>query len=102
MDTFDSDRVPAHCDGCGRDAATAGMERTGWAVRRTPASFAGVYCVACASTLRLLGTAVECIGCGRAVSEARAEQAGWRFYSDRAGELHPYCPECARQEFAAV
>ena len=101
-DSFNLDEVPAACDGCGRDAQAAGMHRTGWTVRRPQASFAGVYCFSCASTLRLLGNVIECTECGRAVSEERAEWAGWRFYADAAEELHAYCPDCAQREFQPV
>jgi hypothetical protein len=93
--SFDDEAIPVGCDGCGRDAASAGMDQTGWTVRRDPQLFAGVYCRSCASALGLLGSAVECADCGRAVALRRAEAAGWRFYADAVGELHPYCPPCA-------
>jgi hypothetical protein len=91
---FDEDGVPAACDGCGRDAIASGMQRQGWTVRRAPELWAGTYCTACASNLRLLGSAIECVECGRAVTERKAEVRGWRFYADTRGELHPHCPEC--------
>ena len=96
---FDDEVVPAGCDGCGRDAASAGMDRMGWTVRRVPQPFAGVYCGSCAQALGLLGSAIECAECGRAVAERRAEGAGWRFFADARGELHPYCPDCNTNRF---
>jgi hypothetical protein len=92
---YDDDAVPTGCDGCGRNATDAGMDRHGWTVRRDPQAFAGTYCPPCAATLRLVGSAIECTDCGRAVTERKAEAAGWRFYADARDELHPYCPVCA-------
>ena len=88
-------RVPERCDGCGRPAAASGMSDTGWAVRVAPANFAGVYCLECASALRLVPWWATCSECGRASrDEEQAEREGWRYLLDVAGELHPYCPRC--------
>ncbi|HXY16964.1 MAG TPA: hypothetical protein VEH79_02190 [Gaiellaceae bacterium] len=87
--------MPERCDGCGRTASTSGMRDTGWAVRVAPANFAGVYCLDCASALRLVPWWATCSECGRASrDEEQAEREGWRYLLDSAGELHPYCPRC--------
>ncbi len=87
--------VPEACDGCGRAAEASGMRSTGWAVRVAPANFEGVYCLECASALRLVPWWATCSDCGRAsCDEAQAEKEGWRYFLDGMGELHPYCPSC--------
>lgn len=96
----DIETVPERCDGCGRRAASCGMDTVGWTVRTLPAGFAGAYCLDCAAALQLLPWLIQCCECGRQkATEAAAERAGYRYYADEAGALQPYCGECAELAF---
>lgn len=96
----DIDVVPERCDGCGRRAASCGMDTVGWTVRTLPAGFAGAYCLDCASALQLLPWLIQCSECGRhKANEAAAERAGYRYYTEPNGILQPYCAECAEAVF---
>ena len=87
--------VPEACDGCGRAAEASGMRSKGWTVRVDPGNFEGVYCLECASALRLVPWWATCSDCGRASrDEAQAEREGWRYHLDALDELHPTCPSC--------
>jgi hypothetical protein len=89
-------RPPARCDGCGRTAKAAGMDRHGWAVSPPSADVPGHYCLSCASALRMLEWFVRCVECGQVVeSESVAERHGWRFHADELGQLQPHCPACS-------
>jgi hypothetical protein len=88
--------APARCDGCGRNAADAGMDEQGWVVSPLRAPVPGRFCLRCASALRMLDWFVRCVECGASIeSEAAAEDNGWRFFPDRLGQLQPRCPACS-------
>jgi hypothetical protein len=89
-------KPPARCDGCGRTADEAGMDRYGWAISPPSGEVPGSYCLSCASALRMLDWFVRCVACGATVeSEADAERRGWRFHADDLGALQPYCGICS-------
>ena len=89
-------RPPARCDGCGRTADEAGMDRYGWATSPPSGEVPGSYCLSCASALRMLDWFVRCAQCGATIeSEAAAEDSGWRFFPDPLGQLQPRCPGCS-------
>ena len=100
-DQIDTERVPAHCDGCRRDAVTAEMTRHGWIVRpATCGGFAGRYCLSCATVLRTIDRLVTCAGCAQTVEDNTAEKLGWTYwFSTDVGDLDAYCPECAASVF---
>jgi hypothetical protein len=89
-------KPPARCDGCGRTADEAGMDRYGWAISPPSGEVPGSYCLSCASALRMLDWFVRCVACGATVeSEADAERRGWRFHTDELGQLQPHCGICS-------
>ena len=97
---IDTERVPARCDGCRRDAVTAGMARHGWIVRPDSGAFAGRYCLSCATVLRTVDRLVTCSECGETVEDESPEHRGWTYWwSTAAGDLQPYCADCAASEF---
>lgn len=68
----------------------------GWITRDSTSDFPGVYCIACASLLRLVLWSEQCTDCGvLAESETAAERDGWRYFADELGQLVPFCPACA-------
>ena len=88
--------APVRCDGCGRDAAEAGMNEQGWVVSPLSAPLPGRFCLRCASALRMLDWYVRCVSCGAIVeNETAAEDSGWRFHADELGQLQPHCPTCS-------
>jgi hypothetical protein len=97
MGDFGNSGVPPEgCDCCGRDAEDCDMEAHGWLVRDAPSDFPGVYCIGCASLLRLVLWSEECTECTvLAESESAAERDGWRYFADELGQLVPFCPACA-------
>ena len=94
---------PESCDCCGRDAEDCGMDEHGWITRDEPCDFPGVYCIGCASLLRLVLWSEECTDCGVvADSETAAERDGWRYFADELGQLVPFCPTCAAAVLATA
>jgi hypothetical protein len=92
--------MPDNCDCCGRDAEDCGMDEHGWLTRDATNDFPGVYCVGCASLLRLVLWSEECVQCGvKADSETAAERDGWRYFADELGQLVPFCPVCVAVVF---
>jgi hypothetical protein len=88
--------APARCDGCGREAAEAGMVAHGWVVSPLSAAVPGSFCLRCASALRMLDWFVRCVECGNTIeSESAAEESGWRFFPDPLGQLQPRCTGCS-------
>ena len=88
--------APARCDGCGRQAAEAGMVEHGWVVSPLSAAVPGSFCLRCASALRMLAWFVRCVECGDTIeSESAAEESGWRFFPDSLGQLQPRCGRCS-------
>lgn len=89
-------RAPTRCDGCGRSADAAGMTAEGWTISPPSAAVPGIYCLSCASALRMLDWFVRCVDCGAIVeSEAEAERHRWRFFPDELGQLQPSCGICS-------
>jgi hypothetical protein len=92
--------TPENCDCCGRDAEDCGMDDQGWLRRDATSGFPGVYCVGCASLLRLVLWSEECAQCAvRTDSESAAERDGWRYFADELGRLVPFCPVCTAMLF---
>jgi hypothetical protein len=76
------------------------MEENGWLTRDASNDFPGVYCVGCASLLRLVLWSEECAECDvKADSESAAERDGWRYFADELGQLVPFCPVCTAMLF---
>ena len=91
-----SGATPEGCDCCGIGAKDCGMIDDGWITRDARSDFPGIYCIPCASLLRLVLWSEQCADCGMvADSESAAERDGWRYFADDLGQLVPFCPICA-------
>ena len=76
------------------------MDEQGWITRAATTDFAGVYCIGCASLLRLVLWSERCSDCGvTADDESAAERDGWRYFADGWGQLVPFCPVCVAALF---
>ena len=81
-----SGATPEGCDCCGIGAKDCGMIDDGWITRDARSDFPGIYCIPCASLLRLVLWSEQCADCGMvADSESAAERDGWRYFADDLG-----------------